>query len=94
MDRENSPDHSFCFSIWGSLGIKSTPRPFEWIGVPSKNNIACAFAKASGITSIEKWIAIKTTVKIGGTGKEHGTRSPAENPQSGLEPACATGFRL
>lgn len=64
--------------VMGQPGIEFDARRFEWIGVPSKDNIACAFTKASGITSIEKWMASKTPVKIGGTGK---STAPEDAPK-------------
>jgi tripartite-type tricarboxylate transporter receptor subunit TctC len=48
-------------------GIEFDARKFEWIGVPVKDNVACALTKASGITSIEQWMAAKTPVKLGAT---------------------------
>ena len=62
----------------GQSGIEFDARRFEWIGVPSKDNIACAFTKASGITSMEKWMASKTPVKIGGTGR---STAPEDSPK-------------
>ena len=47
-------------------GIEFDARKFEWIGVPVKDSVACALTKASGITSLEKWMAAKTPVKLGG----------------------------
>jgi tripartite-type tricarboxylate transporter receptor subunit TctC len=41
--------------VLGSPGIEFDARRFEWIGVPVKDNGACALTKASGITSLEKW---------------------------------------
>jgi tripartite-type tricarboxylate transporter receptor subunit TctC len=38
--------------LLGSPGIEFDARKFEWIGVPVKDNIACAFTKASAITRI------------------------------------------
>jgi len=64
--------------ILGQPGIEFDARRFEWVGVPSKDNIVCAFTKASGITSVEKWMASKTPVKIGGTGR--GT-APEDSPK-------------
>ena len=51
--------------VLGQPGIEFDARRFEWVGVPSRDNIVCAFTKASGITSLEKWTASKTPVKIG-----------------------------
>jgi tripartite-type tricarboxylate transporter receptor subunit TctC len=47
-------------------GIQFDARKFEYIGVPVKDHLACAFSKASGITSVERWMASKTPVKMGG----------------------------
>lgn len=55
--------------ILGQPGIEFDARRFEWIGVPSKDNIVCAFTKASGITSLENWMGATVPVKIGGTGR-------------------------
>jgi tripartite-type tricarboxylate transporter receptor subunit TctC len=53
--------------LMGNPGIEFDARKFEWIGVPVKDNVACALTKASGITSVEQWMAAKTPVKLGAT---------------------------
>jgi tripartite-type tricarboxylate transporter receptor subunit TctC len=50
----------------GGTGMDFDPMKFEWIGVPVQQTFLCAFTKASGITSMEKWYATKTPVKMGG----------------------------
>jgi tripartite-type tricarboxylate transporter receptor subunit TctC len=55
--------------VLGHPGIEFDARKFEWVGVPSKDRVACALTKASGITSIEQWMAAKTPVKLGATGR-------------------------
>jgi tripartite-type tricarboxylate transporter receptor subunit TctC len=55
--------------ILGQPGIEFDARRFEWIGVPSKDNVVCALTKTSGIASVDQWMASKTPVKIGGTGR-------------------------
>lgn len=55
--------------LMSQAGIEFDARKFEWIGVPSKDHIACALTQTSGITSVEKWMASKAPVKIGGTGR-------------------------
>jgi tripartite-type tricarboxylate transporter receptor subunit TctC len=50
----------------GQPGIEFDARKFELIGAPIKEDAVCALTKASGITSIEKWMASKTPVKLGG----------------------------
>ena len=47
-------------------GIEFDARKFEFIGAAVKEECAFAFTKASGITSVEKWMASKTPVKMGG----------------------------
>ena len=51
----------------GNPGIEFDARKFEWLGVPVKDHVACALTKASGITSVEQWMAAKTPVKLGAT---------------------------
>ncbi len=58
----------FLHQLLGRPGMEFDARKFEFIGAPVKDNRACAFTKASGITSMEKWIASKTPVKLGGIG--------------------------
>ena len=43
----------------GGTGMDFDPMKFEWIGVPVQQTFLCAFTKASGITSMEKWYAAK-----------------------------------
>jgi tripartite-type tricarboxylate transporter receptor subunit TctC len=49
-------------------GIEFDARRFEWLGVPVKDHVACVVTRASGITSLESWMAAKTPVKLGATG--------------------------
>ena len=53
--------------LFSGSGIEFDARKFEWIGVPVKDHVVCALTKASGITSIEGWMAAKTPVKLGGS---------------------------
>ena len=50
----------------GQPGIEFDARKFELIGAPIKEDSVCALTRASGITSVEKWMAAKTPVKLGG----------------------------
>jgi tripartite-type tricarboxylate transporter receptor subunit TctC len=52
--------------VLGRPGIEFDALKFEYVGVPVKDNWICALTKASGITSIEKWMTSKTPVKLGG----------------------------
>jgi tripartite-type tricarboxylate transporter receptor subunit TctC len=52
--------------ILGQPGIEFDARKFEYLGATAKEEVVCALTKASGITSMEKWFAAKTPVKLGG----------------------------
>ena len=52
--------------VLGTKGIEFDSRKFEWIGAPKSDSPVCALTKASGITSVNNWLAAKTPVKIGG----------------------------
>jgi tripartite-type tricarboxylate transporter receptor subunit TctC len=56
----------FFNQVLGQPGIEFDARKFEFIGAAVKEDCAIAFTKASGITTMEKWIASKTPVKMGG----------------------------
>ena len=58
----------FMGQVLGRPGIEFDALKFEYIGSPMKDNPVCAFSKASGITSMEKWTTAKTPVKLGATG--------------------------
>jgi len=56
--------------VLGHPGIEFDARKFEYLGVPAKDNPVCALTKASGITSVEKWMSSKVPVKLGSTGTD------------------------
>jgi tripartite-type tricarboxylate transporter receptor subunit TctC len=49
-------------------GIEFDARKFEFMGAATTEDCAIAFFKASGITSMDKWMGSKTPVKMGGVG--------------------------
>lgn len=51
--------------VRGQKGIEFDARKFEYIGAPVKNHDLCLLSRASGITSVEQWLAAKTPVKLG-----------------------------
>jgi len=53
--------------ILGRPGIEFDAQRFEYLGVPTKFDSVCAFSKASGITSFDRWKGSKAPVKVGGT---------------------------
>lgn len=54
--------------ILGRPGIEFDALKFEYIGAPLKPSTLCTLTKASGTTSMEKWMVSKTPVKLGSTG--------------------------
>ena len=52
----------------GQPGIEFDMQKFVFIGAVARDESAIAMTKASGITSMEKWFAAKTPVKLGNTG--------------------------
>ncbi len=58
----------FLQQLLGKEGIEFDARKFEYIGVPAQDNYAIGISKATGITSMEQWLASKTVIKLGGVG--------------------------
>ncbi|HUR70385.1 MAG TPA: tripartite tricarboxylate transporter substrate-binding protein [Candidatus Limnocylindrales bacterium] len=58
----------FLYQLFKRPGIEFDAVKFEFLGSPIKESRACAFTKASGITSVERWLAAKSPVKVGGIG--------------------------
>lgn len=52
--------------VFGQAGIEFDAKKFVYLGVPAQNPPVCVLTKASGITSIDKWMAAKEAVKLGG----------------------------
>ncbi len=52
--------------VIGQKGIEFDARKFEYLGAPVSDHVVCAFTKASGITSVEKWLAATPPPKLGG----------------------------
>jgi tripartite-type tricarboxylate transporter receptor subunit TctC len=59
--------------LLGRQGIEFDPLKFEYVGIPGKENYVIGVSKATGFNSIEKWMASKTPVKLGGVGSGSGT---------------------
>ncbi len=54
--------------VLGQPGIEFDARKFQFLGAALKEDVVCAMTRASGITNVEKWMAAKAPVKLGGTG--------------------------
>ncbi len=51
--------------VLGQPGIEFDARRFVYIGATVKEEVVCSMTRASGVTSVEQWMAAKTPVKIG-----------------------------
>jgi tripartite-type tricarboxylate transporter receptor subunit TctC len=58
----------FLHQLFKRPGLEFEATKYEFLGSPIRETRACALTKASGITSVERWLAAKTPVKIGGIG--------------------------
>jgi tripartite-type tricarboxylate transporter receptor subunit TctC len=56
----------FLGQVLGQPGVEFDAKKFEFVGSAVGEDVVCALTKASGITSVEKWMASKTPVKLGG----------------------------
>jgi len=56
----------FMGQVLGQPGIEFDAKKFAFIGAAVNEDVVCGLTKASGITSVEKWMASKTPVKLGG----------------------------
>jgi tripartite-type tricarboxylate transporter receptor subunit TctC len=56
----------FMGQVLGQPGIEFDGQKYEFIGAAIGEDVVCGLTKASGITSVEKWMASKTPVKLGG----------------------------
>ena len=54
--------------VLGKPGIEFDGQKFEYLGVPAQDNTVIGISKASGVSSVENWLATKTTLKFGGVG--------------------------
>jgi tripartite-type tricarboxylate transporter receptor subunit TctC len=58
----------FLQQLLGKPGVEFDALKFNFIGVPAQDNYMIGLSKATGITSMEQWLASKKIVKIGGIG--------------------------
>lgn len=56
----------FLQQLFGLPGIEFDARKFEYIGAAVTDNPVCVLNKATGIDTVEKWLASKSTVKMAG----------------------------
>lgn len=70
--------------VIGKSGIEFDARKFEYLGSPTQDNVACAFTKASGITSFDALKNSKNPVKFGGVAPGDTTYNTAKILQAAL----------
>lgn len=63
----------FIQQLLGRPAIEFDALRFEYIGAPAQDNMVIGIAKETGITTIEQWMATKTTIKLGGIAPGDGT---------------------
>lgn len=76
--------------VLGAPGIEFDARKFEFLGAVVKEDVVCGLTKASGITSVEKWMAARTPVKLGGVA----TGSPVDNSEKILKAALGLPLQI
>jgi tripartite-type tricarboxylate transporter receptor subunit TctC len=81
--------------LLGGTGIEFDARKFEWLGVPVKDHVVCALTRASGITSVERWMAAKVPVKLGGSapGTTNDDSAKVLKAALGLPIQLVTGYK-
>jgi tripartite-type tricarboxylate transporter receptor subunit TctC len=81
--------------LLGRPGLEADFLKFGYIGVPLKDFNACGLTKASGITSVEKWMASKTPVKLGATAPGTSTDNIPKTLRAllGLPIQTVTGYK-
>ena len=85
----------FLQQLLGRPGIEFDALKFEYVGVPAQDNFVFGVAKATGITSIEQWLASKTTVKFGAIAPGDGTYDTSKvlEVTLGLPIQVVTGYK-
>ncbi|MBI2999599.1 MAG: hypothetical protein HYY46_14290 [Deltaproteobacteria bacterium] len=85
----------FLQQLLGRPGIEFDALKFEYVGVPAQDNFVFGVAKATGITSIEQWLASKTAVKFGAIAPGDGTYDTAKvlEVTLGLPIQVVTGYK-
>jgi tripartite-type tricarboxylate transporter receptor subunit TctC len=86
----------FLGQVVGQKGIEFDARKFEFVGAPAPDHVVCAMSKASGITTLEKWMAAPAPVKMGGVAPGSSTPDNATRAIKaalGLPIQLVTGYK-
>jgi len=82
-------------NVLGKPGIEFDGRKFLYVGAPMQDTLSAGVTKATGITSLDQWLANKTPVKFGGIGPGTGTDDVAKVMRYalGLPIQVITGYK-
>jgi tripartite-type tricarboxylate transporter receptor subunit TctC len=85
----------FLQQFLGKPGVEFDAAKFEYIGVPTQDNYVLGISKKSGITSMDRWLASKTILKLGGVGAGSATDDIPKVliPTIGLPVQLVSGFK-
>jgi tripartite-type tricarboxylate transporter receptor subunit TctC len=85
----------FQLQAMGQKEIEFDSARFEYVGSVAKVEIACGFSKASGIDSIEKWMASKVAPRMGATAPGTGGHDVSRilNATLGLPMQLVLGYK-
>jgi tripartite-type tricarboxylate transporter receptor subunit TctC len=86
----------FLGQVLGQKGIEFDARKFEFLGAPANDHVVCVMAKASGITTLEKWMTAPAPVKMGGVAPGSSTPDNATRAIKaalGLPIQLVTGYK-
>jgi tripartite-type tricarboxylate transporter receptor subunit TctC len=76
--------------VLGQPGIEFDARKFEFLGAVVREDVVCGLTRASGITSVEQWMAARTPLKLGGVS----SGSPVDNSQKILKAALGLPIQV
>ena len=85
----------FQLKAMGQKEIEFDSTKFEYVGSVAKVEVACGFSKASGIDSVEKWLASKGAPRMGATAPGTGGHDVSRilNAALGLPMQMVLGYK-
>ena len=85
----------FQLKAMGQKEIEFDSTKFEYVGSVAKVEVACGFSKASGIDSVEKWLAVKSAPRMGATAPGTGGHDVSRilNATLGLPMQMVLGYK-
>ena len=85
----------FQLKAMGQKEIEFDSTKFEYVGSVAKVDVTCGFSKASGIDNVEKWLAAKTSPRMGATAPGTGGHDVSRilNATLGLPMQMVLGYK-